>query len=398
MRIDRRQSIANLALTKAVYTISGVVLLIMLISSVWTYYSINQILTISLERRDIALSKGVGIAVSDSIIQRDYSEMESKLRQVMLNQNILSILIADPSGAPLMYLKRPDINSEPAIIFDQTAVQTPTSSQNASQIINENNIPYVWSPITAGVRIGWVRMSISTNISDRILNTLRRNIVLSVAGLFLAVITILVFTVRHFFKGVQRHEIELIQTNKTLEEATQIDALTGLPNRLSLNQRILAAMNDCVEEGGILAVCFLDLDGFKEVNDTLGHHTGDLLLIEVARRLRAMVREQDSVIRLGGDEFVLLLGAQVTPDKSKVSLKRIIKALSKVYVLNGNRVEISASLGVTFYPFDNGTPEQLLEHADQAMYAAKRNGKNQWYFYQNTQKDLFEDSVAVDRS
>ena len=397
MRIDRRQGIANSALTKAVYTISGVVLLIMLISSVWTYYSINQILTISLERRDIALSKGVGIAVSDSIIQRDYSEMESKLRQVMLNQNILSILIADPSGAPLMYLKRPDINSEPAIIFDQTAVQTPIPSQNASQIINENNIPYVWSPITAGVRIGWVRMSISTNISDRILNTLRRNIVLSVVGLFLAVISILVFTIRHFFKGVQEHEIELIQTNKTLEEVAQIDALTGLPNRLSLNKRILAAMNDCVEEGGILAVCFLDLDGFKEVNDTLGHHTGDLLLVEVAKRLRAMVREQDSVIRLGGDEFVLLLGAQVTPEKSKVSLKRIIKALSKVYLLNGNRVEISASLGVTFYPFDNGTPEQLLEHADQAMYAAKRNGKNQWYFYQSTQKDLFEEVAPTER-
>ncbi|QWD89958.1 GGDEF domain-containing protein [Polynucleobacter sp. MWH-Braz-FAM2G] len=397
MRIDRRQSIANSALTKAVYTISGVVLLIMLISSVWTYYSINQILTISLERRDIALSKGVGIAVSDSIIRRDYSEMESKLRQVMLNQNILSILVADPSGTPLMYLKRPDINSEPAIIFDQTAIQTPIPSQEASQIITENDIPYVWSPITAGVRIGWVRMSISTNISDRILNTLRRNIVLSVVGLFLAVISILIYTIRHFFKGIEQHEIELIQTNKTLEEVAQIDALTGLPNRLSLNQRILAAMNDCVEEGGILAVCFLDLDGFKEVNDTLGHHTGDLLLIEVAKRLRAMVREQDSVIRLGGDEFVLLLGAQVTPDKSKVSLKRIIKALSKVYLLNGNRVEISASLGVTFYPFDNGTPEQLLEHADQAMYAAKRNGKNQWYFYQSTQKDLFEEVAPTER-
>jgi len=393
MRIDRRQSIANTALTKAVYTISGVVLLIMLISSIWTYYSISQILTITLERRDVALSKGVGVAVSDSIIRRDYSEMESKLRQVMLNQNILSLLVVDPSGTPLMHLRRPSINSEPAIIFDQSAIQPPQGSLDSSQIVKENNIPYVWSPITAGVGIGWVRMNVSTNISDRILTTLRRNIVLSVIGLFLAVISILVFTIRHFFKNVHQHEVELMETNKVLEEVAQIDALTGLPNRLSLNQRMQAAMKYCVEEGGILAVCFLDLDGFKEVNDTLGHQAGDLLLIEVAKRLRAMVREEDSVIRLGGDEFVLLLGALVTQEKTKVSLKRIIKALSKTYVLDGDRVQISASLGVTFYPFDNGTPEQLLEHADQAMYMAKKNGKNQWYFYQVTQKDLFEESV-----
>ena len=398
MRIDRRQSIANAALTKAVYAISGVVLLIMLISSVWTYYSINQILTITLERRDAALSKGVGVAVSDSIIRRDYAEMESKIRQVMLNQNILSLLVTDPSGTPLMHLRRPDVNSEPALIFDQAVVETPKTSLDISQIVKENNIAFVWSPITAGVRIGWVRMNVSTNISDRILTTLRRNIVLSVAGLFLAVITILIFTIRHFFKNIHQHEMELIQTNKTLEEVAQIDALTGLPNRLSLNQRMLAAMNYCVEEGGILAVCFLDLDGFKEVNDTLGHHAGDLLLIEVAKRLRTRVREEDSVIRLGGDEFVLLLGALITQEKTKLSLKRIIKALSKPYVLEGNRVQISASLGVTFYPFDNVSPEQLLEHADQAMYTAKRNGKNQWYYYQITQKDLFEDTTSVDRS
>ena len=392
MRIDRRQSIAKSTLRKAVYTIAGVVLLIMLLSSVWTYYSISQILNISLERRNVALTKGIAVAVSSPIITHDYSEIESTLRQVMLNQSILSILITNPDGTPLMFLRRQDINSEPAIIFDQSAIQVPKEALDASQIIKENNISYIWSPIVAGMPIGWVRISTSSAISDQILNTLRRNIVLSVAGLFLAIITILVFMIRYFFKDIHQHEIELINTNKNLEEVASMDALTGLPNRLTLNQRVMAAMTQCVDQGGILAVCFLDLDGFKGVNDTLGHHAGDQLLIEVAKRLRSVVREEDSVIRVGGDEFVLLLGGLVTQQKSKYSLNRIIKAVSKIYVINHERVEISASLGVTFYPFDNGTPEQLLEHADQAMYGAKRNGKNQWYFYQSTQKDLFEDS------
>ncbi len=257
-------------------------------------------------------------------------------------------------------------------------------------MVRENDIPYVWSPIIAGVRIGWVRMSISTNISDQILNTLRRNIVLSVAGLFVAVISILILMIRHFFRGIHQHEIELIKSNANLQEVVHVDSLTGLSNRLTLNDRVLTAMNRCVEQGGLLAVCFLDLDGFKGVNDTLGHHIGDLLLIEVAKRLRSNVREEDSVIRLGGDEFVLLLGGLLTQENTKYSLKRIIQSISKTYVLENHRVNISASLGVTFYPFDNGTAEQLLEHADQAMYSAKKNGKNQWYFYQSTQKDLFE--------
>ena len=392
MRIDRRQSISKSALRKAIYAIAGVILLIMLLSSVWTYYSISQILNISLERRNVALSKGIGVAVSSPIITHDYAEMESTMRQVMLNQSILSILITNTDGIPLMYLVRPDINSEPAIIFEQAAVKTPKEFQGASQIVRENDINYIWAPISAGMQIGWVRISTSSAITDQILNTLRRNIVLSVAGLFLAVITILVFMIRYFFKDIHQHEIQLIDSNKNLEEVASTDALTGLPNRFTLNERVLAAMSQCVEQGGILAVCFLDLDGFKGVNDTLGHHAGDQLLIEVAKRLRSVVREEDSVIRVGGDEFVLLLGGLVTQQKSKYSLNRIIKAVSKIYVINHERVEISASLGVTFYPFDNGSPEQLLEHADQAMYGAKRNGKNQWYFYQSTQKDLFEDS------
>ncbi len=81
----------------------------MLISSVWTYYSISQILSITLERRDVALSRGIAVAVSDSIVTRDYAEIESKIRQVMLNQNILSVMVTDPGGSPLVYLKRPDI-------------------------------------------------------------------------------------------------------------------------------------------------------------------------------------------------------------------------------------------------------------------------------------------------
>jgi len=390
MRVNRRQSVTKVALARAVYAIVGVVSLMMLATSIWTYYSISQILSITLERRDTAFIKGVTLAVSDALIAHDYVEIETKLQQAMLNQNVLSILVADTKGDAMVYLRRPNANSEPLLIFDEPQVTPPNIALGEIKKIKQEEGAEVWSQIFLGRPVGWVRMTVSTEIADQILSTLRRNIVLSVAGLFLLVIAVITIFMRHFFKGIHQQELALIDANQTLDEVAHIDTLTGLPNRLGLNERILQATQRCLEQGGIFAVCFLDLDGFKEVNDLRGHQVGDLLLIEVAKRLRAIVREEDSVVRLGGDEFVLLLSGLVTQETAKYLLKRIIEGLSENYLLEGYQVNISASLGVTFYPFDNSSPEGLLEHADQAMYSAKKNGKNQWHFYQGSQKDLFE--------
>lgn len=142
-----------------------------------------------------------------------------------------------------------------------------------------------------------------------------------------------------------------------------------------------------------LAVCYLDLDDFKPINDTCGHDIGDLVLIEVAHRLEGCLRSGDTVARIGGDEFVLLLQGFAGFNECSDTVERILKSISQPMHFGGNTLAISASLGVTLYPEDNASPDTLLRHADQAMYLAKRSGRNRFRLY-----DLEEDLLAQSRA
>lgn len=166
------------------------------------------------------------------------------------------------------------------------------------------------------------------------------------------------------------------------EQARQLslqDPLTGLANRVALTERLGYALNHASRTGCKLAVCFLDLDGFKAVNDAHGHDAGDKMLREVARRLCAGVRAIDVVARLGGDEFALVLDLLEDVSEVDIVLKRLLEALSESIALGGGReAGIGASIGVAFYP-DHGTEAQtLIAKADAAMYVAKRCGKNRF--------------------
>jgi diguanylate cyclase (GGDEF)-like protein len=127
----------------------------------------------------------------------------------------------------------------------------------------------------------------------------------------------------------------------------------------------------------ILAICFMDLDGFKLINDSLGHEAGDLMLKEVGTRLQSLLRGSDTVARLGGDEFVMLISDLGTEEECSQALQRILQSIATPYALVGDTLsEISVSIGVTLYPADSSDPDTLLRHADHAMYAAKQAGKN----------------------
>lgn len=128
----------------------------------------------------------------------------------------------------------------------------------------------------------------------------------------------------------------------------------------------------------MLAVCFLDLDGFKEVNDLFGHQVGDKLLIAASRRMNKVIRENDAVIRLAGDEFVLLLGGIHQEEDLDASVSRILAAVAASFMIDGVNVSVSASIGVCIYPTDGTTANDLVAYADTAMYQAKRKGKNSW--------------------
>ncbi len=174
---------------------------------------------------------------------------------------------------------------------------------------------------------------------------------------------------------------QLKQHEKQLEHIAHYDALTGIPNRVLLADRLQQALAHSKREGTILAVCYLDLDGFKLVNDTMGHEAGDKVLIEVTQRIKNSIRGDDTVARLGGDEFAVLLLGLHAADECSASLNRLLEAISQPIEIRNKLFEVSASIGVATYPGDDHDADTLLRHADQAMYSAKQSGKNRYFLY-----------------
>ncbi|NUT76594.1 EAL domain-containing protein [Pseudomonas sp. C1C7] len=167
----------------------------------------------------------------------------------------------------------------------------------------------------------------------------------------------------------------------TLQWRVGHDVLTGLPNRAFLSDLLDQALEFSRVKGTPLAVCMLDLDGFKAVNDGYGHATGDLLLVEVAKRLRGILRGEDVVARLAGDEFVLVLRHVRDLPELHAALDRVLEAISMPYSLAGKEMHVFASIGVTLFPHDNEDAETLLRHADQAMYVAKQSGRKRFHLF-----------------
>ncbi len=166
-----------------------------------------------------------------------------------------------------------------------------------------------------------------------------------------------------------------------MQHLAHFDALTNLPNRTLLNDHIKQAILVAKRNQGKLALLFLDLDRFKQVNDTLGHHVGDILLREVADRLKLCVREMDIVSRLGGDEFVILLTAiHQAEDAAKVA-QNVINAIGRPFMIEGNTVDMGVSIGISIFPGDAQERAGLMKIADEAMYRAKQGGRNKFQFY-----------------
>ncbi len=172
----------------------------------------------------------------------------------------------------------------------------------------------------------------------------------------------------------------LREANQELIQLALHDTLTGLPNRVLLADRIDQAMHKATAEGGCFALMFIDLDGFKPVNDAFGHHIGDQLLREVAQRLREDLRSQDTLARIGGDEFVLLVQLAEPDDVLQVA-SRQVSLISRPFRVADHDLQISASLGIVLYPGNGQTAHELLMNADAAMYHAKGAGKNGHSFF-----------------
>jgi diguanylate cyclase len=197
----------------------------------------------------------------------------------------------------------------------------------------------------------------------------------------LAVTTVLLVYDAHLESSVRRYNEMLEQANARLQHMAMHDALTGLPNRVLLADRLGQAIARAARHGIRFAVLVVDLDRFKAVNDSLGHIAGDELLQEVARRLSGLLRKEDTLARLGGDEFVLLIHEVSSPQDAELVARKVLSQVVQPVQLAGLEVHVSPSIGICLCPDDGADSETLLQHADAAMYHAKKKGRNTFQFF-----------------
>jgi len=174
------------------------------------------------------------------------------------------------------------------------------------------------------------------------------------------------------------------QSEELIWKQANYDALTGLANRQMLNDRLQQEIKKAARANNSVALFYLDLDQFKDVNDTLGHHVGDTLLVEAATRLRSYVREVDTVARLGGDEFTIVMGGLDYSEGVERVASDLLKKMAEPFKLGDETAYISTSIGITFYPEDASGATEMLKNADQAMYAAKNMGRNCFCYFTNS--------------
>lgn len=205
-------------------------------------------------------------------------------------------------------------------------------------------------------------------------------------------IAILSHRIRYMLRASEAFD-DVIDKQKQIQELAFFDHLTGLPNRNMFQQRLKMALAENGKEETLLAVLFMDIDRFKTINDTLGHHSGDLLLKSVADRINLCIRETDSfsrfkkgsskscISRQGGDEFTLMLPRLKAPEDAGQVARRINTQLAEPFKIDNHEIFISASIGISIFPIDGSDAEDLMKHADLAMYHAKERGKNGFQFY-----------------
>jgi len=188
--------------------------------------------------------------------------------------------------------------------------------------------------------------------------------------------------------GIAQNITERKRVEKQLKRIAHFDLLTNMPNRVLLADRLNHAMVQCKRRKLSLAVAFMDLDGFKAVNDRYGHAIGDELLVEVSQRMNLALREGDTLSRIGGDEFIaVMIDLENTEDCEPV-LKRLLHAAAMPVILGDAQIQVSASIGVSLYPQDYVDADLLIRHADQAMYVAKQTGKNRYHIF-----DIAQDNI-----
>ena len=361
--------------------ISISIFIIIFIICIVTYvYFQSQRISIENKKSDYSLlTEGIARAVKPFLITRNYSEIESILQLSLANRVILSAVVADNDGKVLSYLQRTPDGSSVEPLYSISKIAIPL---NRMSMEDTENVLIFWHQIPKMNPLGILRLEFSVN--DERLNF--SDDILKMTGPIFGSFFLLILTILLIVRNIRS---KISTEYDRIVDVTSQDQLTGLHDRRALLERLEAGITNSKNQRTSLAVCYMDLDGFKSANDTYGHEIGDGVLLEVSNRLRRLFRHNDTISRFGGDEFVIVIADLIDASDCKMLLDRALSVLREPIIIQDIELYITASVGVTIYPDDRSDAQQLLANADKALYDVKKNGKNNWrIFSQPNSQDL----------
>ena len=355
-------------------------LVILLLVGIWSYKQTNEVVRQAQEQTGSGLAVGLANAVEESMIVRDFGQVEVQLLQAMSNEQVLSALVANADGTIISEAERNQQTGAIQVVFKDIGQRF---TDRASTLETTPDTLEIIRPIGTTSNVGWIKLQIAMKHENALLNGIHQQLLLIVGLVSLIMLVIVGFSLRSTYSKIKTTQEYIEDLNDTLHSAAFYDPLTKLPNRSLLRDRLQQALTLSARAHHYVAICYVDLDGFKQINDAYGHDAGDIVLIEVAKRLTLTVRQHDTVARIGGDEFVLVINDLINPNDSIPILDRIVSDLTQPIDIGQHFVNVGASIGVSVSQQHGTNPGALITLADKAMYQAKSSGKNQWCFYGN---------------
>lgn len=357
-----------------IMTALGGIVLLAAVGALWIIQNGSDITEQYQLRDGNLIAEGLANAVAPELVRGDYGALEERLLQTASDPNVRSALVIDMQGQVLGYVNGRSDDGFAHPVFDQQKILPPQFEHMLAE--RHADFMSIWHIVKVGGDVGWVRVDIASSYYAQNMDKLKRQAWGLALAVTLAGFLLLGAAIFRSHALLRQRDLEVEHHQHLLENKANYDALTQLPNRSLLFDRLAQAIAHNARNKRLLAVCFVDLDNFKPVNDTFGHDTGDRVLIEVARRLQVSVRGGDTVARLGGDEFVVLLGEMENEHEVELAVDRLLFSLSEPLITGGNKIKIQASIGYALYPEDSKDSESLLNISDQAMYQAKSSGGN----------------------
>jgi diguanylate cyclase (GGDEF)-like protein len=353
----------------------GGVLLLAVSAALWTIYNRGLLLDEHLHREAHLIAQGVANAVAPEMVHDNYSGVENLLLQAASSHDVRSLLVVNLQGDVLSHVIGASSDKPAHADFSLTHLHSPDNLYHESEQSHSSHLT-VWEQVDVGTPIGWVRLVMESDFAASTMAEVQREAWLLALAVAIPGVLLLGGAILRTLYLMQRHEREVVVTEEHLKSKAYYDGLTGLPNRLLLFDRFEIAIARSARHHYMMAVCFIDLDNYKPINDQYGHRVGDHTLMAVAHRLKETLRGADTVARLGGDEFIILLSELEDEVEVKQAVMRLAQAFEAPLRVEEHLIAVKASIGYALYPDDSEVATTLIELADKAMYRAKSFGRN----------------------